>query len=315
MSKVLVSGANGFIGKALSRYLIDQSYEVRGLVRTLGKCKLGIDYVSLDLERSDDLSAACCGVDCIVHLAGRAHVLNECDANPLQSFREANCEASLRLARQAVASDTRRFIYISSIGVNGVETSIKPFDEQCKSNPHSDYAVSKSEAEIKLNRLLTNTKTELVIIRPPLVYGVNAPGNFARLIKLVASGVPLPLGRINNRRSIVSLDNLVSFIAQCVEHPAAAGQLFLLSDGQDVSTTEIVQALARGVNSKALMLPVPDVLLKFSAKLLKKENLYIQLYRSLQIDSSKARKLLGWQPNQKTIEVLEEVGRLYASQR
>lgn len=152
-----------------------------------------------------------------------------------------------------------------------------------------------------------------MIIRPPLVYGIDAPGNFARLIKLVASRAPLPLGGINNCRSIVSLENLVSFIAECIVHPAAAGQLFLISDGEDVSTTEIVQALARGMSRKILMLPVPDALFKFAVTLFGKESLYTQLYRSLQVDSSKACNLLGWQPKKSTIEVLEEIGRLYSS--
>ncbi|MEX2964365.1 NAD-dependent epimerase/dehydratase family protein [Microbulbifer sp. TYP-18] len=315
MRKVLVTGANGFIGRALCRYLAANYFDVQGLVRLAREREQGIDYVELDLEKAGDLNVACHGVDCIVHLAGRAHVVSENDQYPLKALRKANCMASLRLARQAVRSGVRRFIFISSVGVNGPETSFRPFDEKEEEKPLADYAISKFEAEMGLKKFFTDTDTELVIIRPPLVYGVDAPGNFARLLSLIATELPLPFGRINNRRSIVSVDNLVSLIVQCIEHPAAAGQLFLVSDGEDISTVEIVQALARGMDKKSLIISVPDVLLKFGAKLLKKESLYVQLCRSLQIDSSKAQNLLDWKPMRTTTEMLEEVGRLYACRK
>lgn len=312
MQRVLVTGANGFIGKMLCQTLAARPYEVSGLVRTVREPVQSIEYVEADLEHSDSLRAACQDFDCIVHLAGRAHVLSEYDGNPLEAFRRANCAATLRLAQQAVQSGVRRFIFISSIGVNGAETFEKPFDEFSSSKPHADYAISKLEAEEGLKKLLAGAETELVIIRPPLVYGIDAPGNFGRLLKLVATGLPLPLGGANNRRSIISLENLVSFISLCIEHPAAAGQLFLVSDGRDISTTQMVKALAQGMGKKPLMLPVPDALLKVGAKLLGKESLYTQLYRSLQVDSSKARSLLGWKPQENTLEALQKIGRLCA---
>lgn len=315
MQRILVTGANGFIGKMLCQALAARSYKVSGLVRTIREPVPGVEYVEIDLEHSDCLDAVCQEFDCIVHLAGRAHVLREHDQNPLEAFRRANYEATLRLAQQAVQSGVRRFIFISSIGVNGAETFAKPFDEFSSPKPHADYAISKLEAEEGLKALLTGTETELVIIRPPLVYGVDAPGNFARLLKLVATGLPLPLGGINNRRSIISLENLVSFISLCIEHPAAAGQLFLVSDGGSICTTEMVLALGQGMGKKPLMLSVPDALLKFGAKLLGKESLYTQLFCSLEVESSKARELLGWQPKENTLEALERVGRLYVSQR
>lgn len=315
MQRVLVTGANGFIGKVLCQALAANSYKVSGLVRTVREPVPGVEYVETDLEHSDSLDAVCQDFDCIVHLAGRAHVLREHDQNPLEAFRRANYEVTLRLAQQAVKSGVRRFIFISSIGVNGAETFAKPFDEFSSPKPHADYALSKLEAEQGLRNLVAGTGTELVIIRPPLVYGFDAPGNFGRLLKLVATRLPLPLSGVNNRRSIISLDNLVSFITQCIEHPAAADQLFLISDGKDISTTEMVQALALGMNKKPLMLSVPNVLLKLAAKLLGKESLYTQLYCSLQVESTKARELLGWQPQENTLEALERVGRLYVSQR
>ncbi|WKD51426.1 UDP-glucose 4-epimerase family protein [Microbulbifer spongiae] len=313
MKKVMVTGASGFVGSSLLRSLAESGFQVIAALRhSSRKVYLGVPDIRVEGLLSDtDWTLALEETEVVIHTAARVHVMNDKAMDPLCEFRKINVEGTLNLARQAVRQGVRRFIFISSIGVNGLETSTKPFDEQCEENPHTAYAVSKSEAETELNRLLTGTQTELVIIRPPLVYGVDAPGNFGRLIRLVALGVPMPLGCINNRRSVVSLENLVSFITLCIEHPLAAGQLFLVSDGEDISSMEIVAALARGMNRKMLILPVPDFLLKFGAELFKKKSLYIQLCCSLQIDSSKARNILGWRPRKNTVEALEEIGRLY----
>lgn len=311
--RVFVTGANGFIGTALCQHLVGRDCSVHGLIRAEAPNEVGVVYHSGSLEDRALLLNCLVGVDCLVHLAGRAHVMRE-GGEPLAAFRAVNRDATLNLARIALEAGVKRFVFISSIGVNGAETSAKPFDEYSEPEPHADYALSKLEAEQELKSLLAGSETELVIIRPPLVYGVEAPGNFARLLKLVATGLPLPLSGVNNRRSIISLENLVSFITLCIEHPAAAGQLFLVSDGKDISTAEMVLALAQGMGKKPLMLSVPDALLKFGAKLLGKESLYTQLYRSLQVESSKARKLLGWQPEENTLKALEKIGRLYATQ-
>jgi nucleoside-diphosphate-sugar epimerase len=255
----------------------------------------------------------CDGVDCIVHLAGRAHVLREQEQNPLEVFRQVNCDLTLRLARQAAISGVRRFIFISSIGVNGASTRNKPFDEYAKPNPEADYANSKFEAEERLKEFVAGTKMELVIIRPPLIYSVDAPGNFARLLKLVATGIPLPFGNVANQRSVISLQDVVSFIELSIHHPAAAGELFLLSNGDDVSTTQMVQSLARGMSRKTFLFFLPGSLLKLGARLVGKESLYTQLFCSLQIDSTKAQQSLGWQPARSTCLELEEIGRLYSS--
>lgn len=313
--RVFVTGANGFIGTALCQHLVSRDFSVHGLVRADIPDEVGVVYHRGSLEDREFLLSCLVGVDCLIHLAGRAHVMREESRDPLTTFRAVNCDATLELARIAQTAGVKRFVFISSIGVNGAETSAKPFDEHSEPEPHADYALSKLEAEEGLKKLLAGTDTELVIIRPPLVYGVDAPGNFARLLKLVATGLPLPLNGVNNRRSIISLENLVSFITLCIGHSAAAGQLFLVSDGKDISTAEMALALARGMGKKPLMLPVPDVLLKIGATLLGKGALYTQLYRSLQVESSKARKLLGWQPEENTLEALEKVGRLYAAQR
>lgn len=313
MQKVLVTGANGFIGRELCQLLVAQAYEVRALVRDVRSTLPGVEYVEADLEHPQNLAAICQGIDCIVHLAGRAHILSGRVQNPLELFRQSNCEATLRLARQAVEAGVRRFVFISSIGVNGAQTFGEPFDELSTPAPHADYAVSKLEAEEGLKKLFAGTGIALVIIRPPLVYGADAPGNFARLLKLVASGLPLPLRALNNRRSLVSLENLVEFVRVCISSPSAADQLFLVSDGSDVSTSEMVLALARGMGKRPLMVPFPDGLLRWGAEILGKESLYKQLYGSLQVNSSKALSMLDWQPKENTQDALERVGRLYLS--
>lgn len=310
---VLVTGAGGFVGSSLCAKLNTESYPVRALVRTIKSRLPGIEYVEADLLFTDSFERMCDGVDCIVHLAGRAHVLREQEQNPLEVFRQVNCDLTLRLARQAAISGVRRFIFISSIGVNGASTRNKPFDEYAKPNPEADYANSKFEAEERLKEFVAGTKMELVIIRPPLIYSVDAPGNFARLLKLVATGIPLPFGNVANQRSVISLQDVVSFIELSIHHPAAAGELFLLSNGDDVSTTQMVQSLARGMSRKTFLFFLPGSLLKLGARLVGKESLYTQLFCSLQIDSTKAQRSLGWQPARSTCLELEEIGRLYSS--
>ncbi|AQQ67516.1 hypothetical protein Mag101_07595 [Microbulbifer agarilyticus] len=311
MDKVLVSGASGFIGRALCQYLVSRSFEVHGIVRKRHVAIENVNLINLDLEKSENIHVACEGVDCVVHLAGRAHVLNDDARDPLEVFRRVNVHASLRLARAAIKSRVRRFVFVSSVGVNGAESSLYPFAEYSEPMPHADYAISKFEAEEELKSLFSGAETELVIIRPPLVYAADAPGNFSRLLRVVATGFPLPFGSLNNQRSIVSLENLIAFISLCIEHPAAKNELFLVSDGSDVSTTDIVRLLSRGMGKKSILIPVPDVLLKMGAKLLGKKSLYIQLCRSLQIDSSKAETLLGWKPLLGAEEALVETGKRF----
>jgi len=223
-------------------------------------------------------------------------VMNESVADPLAEFRRANVEGTLNLARQAVAAGVSRFIFISSIGVNGSETVSSPFSESDQPNPREPYAISKWEAEEGLMNLAAETGMEVVIIRPPLVYGPNAPGNFGRLYRLIQRGFPLPLGAIHNRRSLVALSNLVDFICVCLNHPAAANQTFLVSDGEDISTTDLLRRMAHALHVPARLVPVPQGLLEWGAKMLGREDLSQRLCASLQVDISKARTLLGWQP-------------------
>ena len=215
--------------------------------------------------------------------------------DPLTEFRKINTTGTLKLARQAAESGVRRFIFISSIGVNGNQ-SLLPFSESDNPNPVDPYAISKEEAESGLRQLAEQTDMEIVIIRPPLIYGPKAPGNFNRLIQIISKGIPLPLGAVHNQRSLIALDNLVDLIVTCIDHPAAGNQTFLVSDGHDLSTIELARLLGNALGTPVRMFSLPMSWIEMGTKLLGKPNIYRQLCGSLQIDISKAVNLLGWQP-------------------
>jgi nucleoside-diphosphate-sugar epimerase len=241
------------------------------------------------------------GCDAVVHLAGRAHVMNEDAVDPLQAFRAANVDASARLALLAARAGVRRFVFMSSIKVNGERTSLDcPFTPSDSPAPEDAYGVSKWEAEQALQSIAQASKMELVVIRPPLVYGPGVKGNFSRLIEWVKAGIPMPLGAVPNKRSMVALDNLVAFTVLCAnfaESPRAAGQVFLVSDGDDVSTTELLHRVAKAYACKTRLIPVPTWLLSRAARLLGRSAAAERLLGSLILDASKAHKLLGWQPS------------------
>ncbi|NOU15782.1 MAG: SDR family oxidoreductase [Methylococcaceae bacterium] len=310
--KILVTGANGFIGQALCSFLQQQDHQARASLRTPNELHACVDQVIVDDITADtSWHEALEGMDAIVHLAARAHVLNETQVDPLTEFRKTNVDGTLNLAHQALLAGVKRFVFVSSIGVLGAETHAHPFSESSVPKPQADYAISKLEAELALQQLVEGSAMELVIIRPPLVYGANAPGNFGRLLKLVSANLPLPLGAIHNHRSMVSMDNLVDFIELCLTHPKAANQTFLIADGTDVSTTELIKLLANGMGKTTLLLPIPVKLIKIVASLLGKKNLAQQLCGSLQIDISKARNTLGWVPPVSTNDALILTGRQY----
>ena len=234
----------------------------------------------------------------VIHAAARVHMMQDRSANPLAEFRKLNRDATLALAGLAADAGVKRFVFLSSIGVNG-NNNMKPFGEKDTPNPQEPYAISKYEAEQGLEALAKKTSMEVVIIRPPLVYGPNAPSNFGSLVNWLRRGVPLPLGGIHNKRSFVALDNLVSFIALCADRsqsPKAANQVFLISDGEDVSTTQLLRKVAEALGKKPRLLPVPVGLMSFAAKLIGKGDVANRLFGSLRVDSSKARDLLGWKP-------------------
>lgn len=309
---LVVTGTTGFIGKALISDLLSKTVEVKALLRqSSAELPLSIkqvvvgDLADLALDHSSvSLRDAFYGVEVVVHAAARAHVVNDDVSDPLAEFRKVNRDATLILARLAAESGVKRFVFLSSIGVNG-NNSKKPFSEKDSPKPHDLYAISKYEAEQGLLNLAKETGMEVVIIRPPLVYGSNAPGNFGSLVKWMGRPIPLPFGAIYNQRSLVALDNLVSFISLCANReksPKAANQVFLISDGEDVSTTQLLRKVGQAPNLqsplgiKAWLVPVPVSLMTFFAKLLGKGAVANRLFGSLQVDSSKARDLLGWKP-------------------
>jgi nucleoside-diphosphate-sugar epimerase len=306
--RILVTGATGFIGTRLCQLLIQQGHAVTGLSRRGSGTVAGVDYRAKDFIDTPSLQGCVEGVDCIVHLAGRAHVMDPRTDAP-ELYREVNHEATVRLARLALEAGVKRFVFISTIRVNGNASDQQRFTEASVPNPVVAYDRSKLDAENGLRALLDGTSTELVIIRPPLVYGVNALGNFRTLLKVVEKGLPSPLSQVRNARSLISVDNLASLIVLAIQHPDAAGQLFLASDGSDVSTHQILVALAEGMQKRLWSVPVPPSLLAFLFKLIGKEDTHTKLCGSLTVDSSKARDVLGYRPANDTLASLAQVGR------
>jgi nucleoside-diphosphate-sugar epimerase len=297
--RVLITGGNGFIGKAIANGALSKGFTVRVSSRQKPVAsKSLIEYFQVEsLSPATDWSDVLQGVDVVVHCAGRAHVMKETAINPLFIYRTINQYGTLNLARQASDAGVTRFVFLSSIGVNGAQSVIgKPFSELDKPNPVNNYALSKWEAELDLLSNAAETCMEVVIIRPPLVYGPSAPGNFGSLMTWLKRGVPLPLGSVHNQRSFLALGNLVDFIVTCITHPKAANQTFLVSDGQDVSTTDLVRFMAKTAGVSARLLPVPVSVLQAGAWLLGKDHMLQRLCGNLQVDISKARSLLGWVP-------------------
>ncbi|MCH2072675.1 NAD-dependent epimerase/dehydratase family protein [Acinetobacter pittii] len=310
---ILVTGASGFVGKELVKKLIvNPSFDrVTVLVR-----KYNLDFDSkviqiLGQENNFFSTEILDNTHVIIHLAGRAHILNEKVKDPLQEFRKVNVEGTLELAKQALENKVKRFIFISSIGVNGSSTNGKAFSEQDVPQPHADYAVSKLEAELALQKLFEGSETELVIIRPPLVYDAHAPGNFARLLKLASTNIPLPFVGVNNKRTFVALENLVNFIECCITHPLAKNELFLIADTESLSTKQLVTYLRQGMQKKANLIYIPNFIMKLGALGIGKIKLYEQLFGSLEVDASKARTLLGWQPPLDAEAALQNAGSKY----
>lgn len=306
--KILITGATGFVGAALVQK-INSLYDTIALVRAQSSL---LPLTVQQLVANNIFKAKLpSDIDVIIHLAGRAHILNEQTPDPLAEFRKVNVDGTLQLARQALDKKVKRFIFMSSIGVNGSVTSQQPFTEDATPQPHADYAVSKLEAEEALKKLFAGSDTELVIIRPPLVYAAHAPGNFARLLKLVATNLPLPFVGTNNKRSFVALENLVDFIKVCIEHPNAANQTFLVADQSYISTRELVQYLKQGMGKTAYFIYIPQPLMKLGAACVGKSKLYEQLFESLEVDVSKAKKMLGWTAPVSTQQAMRQAGQNY----
>ena len=295
---LLITGASGFIGRRLCEIVVNKGIGVRAAVRNHSSSDSFVkteQIITGDIGSDTEWRESLEDVDCIVHLAGRAHVTRDDVTNSFTEFRRVNVEGTLNLARQAGETGVRRFVFISSIGVNG-SCNLKPFTETDIPHPVEPYAISKFEAEEGLRQIAESTGMEMVIIRPPLVYGPGAPGNFGRLMRVVNKRLPLPLGAVHNKRSLVALDNLVDLIMTCITHPAATNQIFLAGDGEDQSTTALLRSLGNALGKPVWLIPIPLFLLKLGAALIGKPELFRQLCESLQVDISKARKLLGWSP-------------------
>jgi nucleoside-diphosphate-sugar epimerase len=296
--KVLVTGANGFIGNYLCKELNHAGYTAFSATRNVyAQIDVSKRFVIGSINLDTDWVSCLNSVDVVVHLAARVHMMNDTSVDPLAEFRKVNVDGTLNLARQAADAGVKRFIFVSSVKVNGEQTEAgKPFNENSVPDPQDAYGVSKFEAEQGLLKIAQETGMEVVIIRPPLVYGAGVKANFASMMRAVKRGIPLPLGAIRNQRSFVYVGNLVSIIMRCIDHPAAANQVFMVSDGHDLSTTELLRACASALGVKARLLPVPQKLLELGATVLGKRAVAQRLCGNLQVDISKARSLLGWNP-------------------
>ena len=300
MTTILLTGANGFVGQHLGAYLAKQGHQV---IATLRRDDVVFDYTPAHvakinvIDADTDWTTALEGVDVVIHLAARVHVMREKATDPLLEFRQMNVEGTVRLAQQAVEAGVRRMVFISSIKVNGEATITRPFTEQEDAIPEDPYAYSKWESEQHLMYVAAKTGLEVSIIRTPHLYATRERGHFKRLKRLAAKGWPLPLASIDNRRSLVGIENLCSLIEVCVRHPQAAGDVFLVSDGQDISTPELIRMLAETMKRPSRLLPFPTTILAGVSQLLGQRGAWERLAGSLQVDISKARQQLGWEPS------------------
>jgi len=296
IQSLLLTGATGFVGNAilqknLGTVVLGRSCPVTLPANTEGR------YIKRELSGNEDYAGCFDNIDAVIHCAARVHIMNEKSTDPLQAFREVNVAGTLNLAKQAAAAGVRRFIFISSIKINGEGTVLNcKYTPSDQAAPEDPYGISKHEAEQGLIQLSKETGMELVIIRPTLVYGAGVKGNFLNLLKLCKSGLPLPFGAIHNARSMVYLENLVDLITTCIDHPNAAGKILLASDGSDLSLTGLLGLIRKAMNKSALLIPVPSFLFKLLGKITGKTAIVDRLVGNLQVDSSNAKTLLGWQP-------------------
>lgn len=317
MKHILITGASGFLGRNLIGRLLADGHAVAGSIRRPSSLLPStVRAHVVDVENPQDSWAeALESVDTVVHCAARVHVMSDKSTDPIAAFRKANVEATLRLARESAAAGVRRFIFISSIKVNGEKTLPgAPYTADDIPQPTDPYGISKMEAEAGLLALAETVDMDVVIIRPVLVYGPGVKANFLSLMKWLARGVPLPLGAIHNRRSLVALDNLCDLISTCVGHSAASNQVFLVSDGDDLSSTELLRRMSQALNAQARLLPIPPWMLKSGAILIGKPELSQRLCGSLQVDITKTRNLLGWAPPVSVNDALAATAKDYLNQ-
>lgn len=310
--RILLAGASGFVGRGLVPRLLNQQHEVTAAVRKMtADLDSRVTQGLIDgLSTEQDWQPLLVGQEAVIHLAARVHVMSDDSTDPLAEYRKVNVEGTLKLARQAVDAGVKRFIFISSVKVNGEGTTLgAPYSADAQAAPSDPYGVSKMEAEQGLRALAAETGMEVVIIRPVLVYGPGVQANVLSMMRWLHKGVPLPFGAIHNRRSLVALDNLVDLIVTCIAHPAAANQTFLVSDGEDLSTTMLLRRMGAALGKPARLLPVPSWMLEAGATMLGKQALAQRLCGSLQVDISKTRELLSWTPPVSVDEALTKTAK------
>lgn len=318
MDHIFITGATGFLGKDLIRRLQSEGkYQLSASVRRSDAevAEGVITHVIGSAGADGAWNSALTGVNVVVHCAARVHVMADKATDPLQAFREVNVDATLRLAREAASAGVRRFVFISSIKVNGDESPPgQPFRPEDIPNPTDAYGLSKWEAEKALLFFAQDVEMDIVIIRPVLIYGPGVKANFLSIMRLLYKGIPLPLGAIDNKRSLVALENVSDLIVTCLVHPAASNQIFLVSDGEDLSTTELLRKIALALRSPARLIPIPSWLLLVAAKLLGMSGFSQRLCGTLQVDISKTRSMLGWAPRVGVDQALEDAARFYLDQ-
>ena len=295
MTTVLVTGANGFVGSALMHQLILQKYQVRAAERTLQNRNDILSIAVGEINSETNWDAALEGVDVVVHLASRVHVMRDVAKNPLDEYRKVNVEGTRNLAESTAKAGVKRFVYVSSVKANGEEFN-QAYTELDKPNPQDDYGISKWQAEQTLHEISAKTGLGVVIIRPPLVYGAGVKGNFAQMIKVLVKGLPLPFASVQNLRSFIYVENLVDALILCAQHPAAVGQTYFVSDGEDVSTPDLLRKLSSALGKPAKLLPCSPVCMQLAGRIIGKSDQVNRLLGSLQVDTSKIRRELGWQP-------------------
>ncbi len=295
--RVLVTGASGFVGRAARPALQARGHEVVGAARNPGQGLGGVEIRRIpDIDGETDWTEALDGIEAVVHLAARVHVMKETAEDPTAAFRRINLDGARALAEQAAKAGVARLVYVSTVKVNGEASADAPFRESDPPAPADPYGESKMHAEKALLQIGQDTGMEVVCVRPPLVYGPGAKGNFLSLLKLCRKGLPLPLGAVDNRRSLIYLGNLADAIAVCVDHPAASGRTFLVRDGEDVSTAELIHRVCASLGTSARLFPAPASLLRLAGSALGKQATVSRLLDSLAVDDGEIRRTLGWTP-------------------
>ncbi|MBU1215118.1 MAG: SDR family oxidoreductase [Gammaproteobacteria bacterium] len=311
--RMLVTGANGFVGSAMCHAAVARGFRVRGATRKGAQLESGIENIAVgDIGGCTDWREALRDIDVVIHLAARVHVMRETLADPLAAFRAVNVAGTENLARQAAEAGVKRLVYVSSIKVNGEETTDgRIYRASDMPAPQDPYGISKWEAEQALHRVAAETGLEVVIVRPPLVFGPGVKGNFAQMMKALQQGFPLPLASVQNKRSLVYVGNLVDALITCATHPAAAGQTYLIGDGADLSTPELLRQLGSALGCTVHLFACPCWLLRVTAGIAGRSQQMHRLLGSLQVDSARIRRELGWHPPYTLQQGLQETAEWY----